>query len=276
MEFLTTDVALVKELHADLVRKYKKYKASIESFWHSFDATQRAACLRAGATDGDVLRHAMDDSLGSSCNFIPELNLLDIADSGPDFLLDLLQHRATTSLFEQYCVGENGGPGDHGVIAVIERVKGLRHAQTFDKRITMFLDRDRYGELFRIRGSMNEVFGPLLPAVRDGFCVPESTGQLILVRQLFLTQCLVILIDDILKEGSKSSRANNQMPKKLDKAVSAALAKLTVQDRPPAEISLPDLIASALEQKATHEEYVSLLCTEPVVLAYAVNVWFFT
>ena len=66
------------------------------------------------------------------------------------------------------------------------------------------------------------------------------------------------------------------MRKKSDKAGSAALEKLTIQDRQPAEDSLSDLIANALEQKATHDEYFSLLCTEPVVLAHAVNLWFFS
>jgi hypothetical protein len=66
------------------------------------------------------------------------------------------------------------------------------------------------------------------------------------------------------------------MPKTSGKAVSAALEKLTIQDGLPAENSLPDLIASAREQKATLDEHFSLVCTEPVVLVHAVNTWFFT
>jgi DNA replication protein DnaC len=44
----STNVSLLKELHADLGRKYKKHEAAIETLWRLFDATQRAACLRAG------------------------------------------------------------------------------------------------------------------------------------------------------------------------------------------------------------------------------------
>ncbi|KAH6618229.1 hypothetical protein B0J18DRAFT_274395 [Chaetomium sp. MPI-SDFR-AT-0129] len=266
---------LLKELHADLGRKYKKHEAEIETFWRSFDATQRAACLRAGAAGGVVLRHPTDASLGNVCKFIPEYNLRDIADSGPDFLLDLIKHRATTSLFQQYCEGDRGDPGDHGVIVEMERTRGLRHVQTFDRCFTLFLDENQYGQSFRMSDAVNEVPAPLLPAIRAGLCVPQSRGELILLRQLYLTQCLVILIDDILDEGSRT-RAKKEVPKKSDKAASAALAKLTIQDRPPAEDSLSDLIASALEQKATLDEYFSLLCTEPVVLVHAANIWFFT
>ena len=271
-----TNVAFLKELHADLGRKYKKHEEAIETLWRSFDAAQRAKCLKAGAAEGlFVLRHPTDARLGNVCKFIPECNLRDIAESGPDFLLHFLKHRATTSLFQQYCEGDRGGPGDHGLIAEMMRTRGLRHVGSFDKCFTLFLDENQYGESFRIQGPVNEVLGPLAPAIRAGLCVPQSTGELILQRQLYLTQVLVILIDDILEEGSQT-RDHKVMPKKSDKAASAALAKLTIQDRPGSEISLSDVVASAAEQKATLDDYFTLLCTEPVVLAHAVNLWFFT
>jgi hypothetical protein len=122
---------------------------------------------------------------------------------------------------------------------------------------------------------VDEISAPLLPAITAGLCVPQARGELILTRQLYLMQCLTILIDDILDEGSQT-RADNSKPKRSDKAASAALAKLDIQDRPSSQIALSDLVASALEQKATLEEYVGLLRAEPVVLAHAVNVWFFT
>jgi pyrimidine operon attenuation protein/uracil phosphoribosyltransferase len=79
-----------------------------------------------------------------------------------------------------------------------------------------------------MQGAVNEVPAPLLPAIRAGLCVPQSRGELILQRQLYLTQCLVILIDDILDEGSRA-RASKEMPKRSDRAALAALAKLTIK-----------------------------------------------
>ncbi|SPQ21220.1 5b7f65ae-40fc-4728-b3dd-41f0ada71f7a [Thermothielavioides terrestris] len=222
-----SNVSLLKQLHADLVRKYKKHEAAIETLWRSFDATQRAACLKAGAAGGVVLRHSTDETLGDVCKFIPECNLRDIAESGPDFLLDLIKYRATTSLFQQYCGSQGGHPGDHAVIAEMERTRGLRHAQRFDKCFSLFLDENQYGESYRICGAVNEVAAPLLPAIRAGLCIPQSRGELILQRQLYLTQCLVILIDDILDEGSRT-RVSKEMPRKSDKAASETLAKPTL------------------------------------------------
>ncbi|KAK3898348.1 ipa protein [Staphylotrichum tortipilum] len=271
----SSNAGLAKELHADLVRKYKKHETAIETAWRSFDTAQREACLRAGTLDGAVLQHPTDRALGNVYKFIPECNLRDIAKSGPDFLLDLLRHRATTSLFQQYCEGDGGGAGDHGFIAEMERTRGLRHIQNRGNSFTLFLDENQYGESYTIHGPMEGSLGPLMPAVHAGLCVPWSRGELILLRQIYLMQCLVILIDDILAEGSRT-RDDTKMPKKSDKAAAAALAKLTIQDRPPPEHSLPDLIATAREQKATLDEYFGLLCAEPVVLAHAVNLWFFT
>ncbi|KAK4119722.1 hypothetical protein N657DRAFT_637074 [Parathielavia appendiculata] len=177
--------------------KHKKHEAATEMLWQSFDATERTACLRASAVEGVVLRHPTDVSLGEVYKFIPECNPRDIADSELDFLLNLKWNRANTSLFQQYCEGDRGGPAH----------QGLRRIQTFDKCFALFLDENQYGQPFRMRDDMNEVTAPLMPAVPAGLCVPQSRGELILLGQFYPTQCLVILIDDILDESSRT-RAN--------------------------------------------------------------------
>ncbi|KAJ9299333.1 hypothetical protein DTO271G3_2955 [Paecilomyces variotii] len=102
----TMDPSAVRELHDDLARKYRRHAAAIESAWRSLDQKGRATCLKAGAKDGVVLKHRLDRSLGDAI-IIPEWNLRDITEPGSDFLLGLLKHRATTSLFEQYCSDAN-------------------------------------------------------------------------------------------------------------------------------------------------------------------------
>lgn len=273
------NVPLLKELHEDLARNYERHKTTIESFWRSFDASQRAACLRAGTPDGVVLRHPTDTILDNVCKFIPECNLRDIAESGPDFLLNLLKHRATTNLFQQYCEGPDGGPGDHAVITEMQRTRGLRHVHSYNNCFTLFLDPNQYGQSFEYTGPAGGMdMGPLMPAIEAGLCVRQSSGELILQRQIYMTQILVVLISDILDQGSKT-RANNERPTKSDKAASAAIAKLTIKDEDqssPPEIVLADLISSAREHKETLDELLNLICTEPVVLAHAVNMRFFT
>jgi hypothetical protein len=265
---------VLKELHGDLARKYKMHAAAIENMWRSFNRNQRVRCMKAGAADGVVLEHSLDRSMGNVYKLIPEFNLRDITEPGSDSLLSLLKHRATKTLFEQYCDGVNGGPGDHAFIDEMIRRKGLRHVEPFKDCYTAFMDDEKYGESYKILSDHDETLASLTPAIRARVFIPQSTGELILQRQMTLLQSLNIIIDDILDEGSQS-RNQEKPPKKPDKAASASLSKLTIQ-APPANLSLPDLVACARDQKAILEEYLGLLSIEPLVLAHAVNVWFFT
>jgi hypothetical protein len=271
-----SSVSMLKELHADLARKYKKHEAVIEAMWQAFDEKQRETCVRAGSAEGIVLRHRLDRSMGNVCKIIPEWNLRDLAESGPDFALALLKHRATTTLLTQY-LGPSpaGGPGDRDLIDLMIRTRGLQHVNPYLNCYTFFLDEgENYGRAVRIPPSNVASVPYFSRSMEAGVCIPQGTGELVLQRQIYLTQCLVILIDDILEEGSQS-RAANPLPKRSDKGASAALAKLSIQDQP-ATLVLSDLIASAEEQRETLDEYLNLLRTEPVVLAHAVNIWFFS
>ncbi|KAF6811521.1 hypothetical protein CSOJ01_05654 [Colletotrichum sojae] len=104
--------------------------------------------------------------------------------------------------------------------------------------------------------------------------IPEIPEKLILARQMYILQPMNIAIEVILEEGSKS-RARKEPPKAPIDAASAALTKLNIRERP-TKMSLPELIASARDQKASLDGYLSLLSSEPVVLAYDVNFWFFS
>lgn len=266
--------SVVKELHGDLVRKYRMHAAAVEDIWRSFDSHQREICLKAGAMDGIVLKHSLDTSMGNVYKFIPEWNLHDITEREPEFFLDLLKHRATQSLFEQYCSGVNGEAGDHAFILETMRTRGLRHVESFKNCYTFFLDGEKYGKSFKVLKDRAEVLEGFEPAIRAGLCVPQSTGELILQRQGTLLQCINIMIEDILDQGSKS-RDRTERPKKSDAVASTALSKLSIH-APSTKLSLPELVTSALDQRDLLKEYLGLLSTEPVVLSHAVNIWFFS
>ena len=99
-------VVQVRELHRDLGRQYKKHATSIESIWRAMNPRQRARCMKAGARNIKVLKRSRDESMQNVCKLIPEWNLKDVVESGPDFLLKLLEFRATTSILEQYRDGQ--------------------------------------------------------------------------------------------------------------------------------------------------------------------------
>ena len=269
-------VNLLKELHGDLARKYRTHGTRIEQIWRSFNTSQRARVLKAGAAEGLVLKHPLDRTLGDVYKIVPELNLRDITEPGSDYLLDLLKHRATKSLFEQYCAGVNGGQGDAAFISNSMLVNNLRHANSFKHCFTLFISEDQYGQSFRVTdpAKYNETMAGLSKAVDAGLCVPQSTGELILNRQLYTLQPLNILIEDIL-EGGPTSRTSKTRPKKSDEAALAALSKLSIVAKPD-KLSSQDLLAIALDQKSSLDDYLNLHCTEPVFLAHVVNNWFFS
>lgn len=269
---LSSDASPINELHSDLAWKYKAHASKIETIWRSFSKDQRAKCLKAGAADGAVLRHSIDTSLGDVYKFVPELNLRDIS-TDPEFLLGHLKHRATSSLFQQYCDGAFDKPGDRNFILEMMLKKNLRHVDPFKDNYTFFMD-DRYGQSVKIVSNHDEALAAFEPAIKAGLCVPRSTGELILQRQIMICQTFNILIEDILDLGSQT-RAKNERSKKSEQAASAALSKLTIQERPK-KLSLSDLISSAQDQRDSLEEFLSLLSAEPVVLAHAVNIWFFS
>jgi hypothetical protein len=266
---------VVQELHRDLARKYQTHRPKIEEIWRSFDAHQRAKTFKVGAVQGRVLKDPTDRSMGNVYKVIPEMNLRDIAESGSDYLLDLLKHRATKPLTEQYREGINRGPGDHLFILNSMRNNNLRHVEHFRYCFTTFLDENDYGKSYAAPNANKfaEIMAGLSTAVDAGLCVPQSTGELILERQLYTLQTLNILVEDIL-DGS-STRIANKRPKKPEEAARTALSKLAIVPKPN-KLSLQDLLASILDQKSSLNEHLILCRTEPVFLAHTVNNWFFS
>ena len=266
----------VKELHKDLARKYQLHRAKIEPLWRSFGKGLRVKALRAGAAEGVVLKHPRDLTLGNVYKIMPEWNLRDVTEPDSDFLLQLLEHRATKSLLEQYSQGVNGGLGDAEVIRNSMNVRNLRHVETFPNSFTMFIDEAQYGQSYTASDSAKykETMAGLASAVDAGLCVPQETGELILERQNYLLLALNTMVEDILDLGS-TTRSKDPRPKKPDDSARAALSKLSITPKSDS-LSLQDLLASALDQKTSLDEYLSLCRTESVFLAYAVNIWFFS
>ncbi|RFU24060.1 hypothetical protein B7463_g12281, partial [Scytalidium lignicola] len=247
---------LIRELHKDLARKYELHGRNIERIWHSFDRSQRTKVMKAGVVDDGVLNDPMDKSMGNVYKFMPEWNLRDITKPGSDYFLDLLKHRATKSLHEHMLINN------------------LQHVEPFPYCFTSFIDEETYGKSFEIIDPDNEeAMASFSVAVDAGIGVPQSIGELILMRQESLLQALNIAVEDIL-DGSEP-RNKNERTRKPMHTVNAAISRLSIdlkRERP----SLPDLIASAVDQKSSLEDYLDLFRTEPVFLAHHVNRWFFS
>lgn len=273
--------AAVKELHRDLKRKYRLHGSKLETLWRSFGKGLRTEAMQAGAAEGSILKHRNDASLGVVCKLVPEWNFRDVTKPDSDFLLDLLRYRATTTLLEQYSGDHplNSPGGDYGHIMDMIRTRNLRHVDESRLRnsFTVFMDEDeQYGRCFNImqEADRSELLRDMDLAFRTGLAVPRTTGEFILTRQSCLLQTLNIIIEDILDIGS-TTRSQKKPPQKDTDAAIAAMGKLSVQARP-TKLSLPELLDAANDQRGSLNEHLNLLSTEPVVLAYAVNMAFFS
>lgn len=266
----------VRELHRDLARKYRQHVPQVEQMWQSFNQEQRKKIMRSGTNKGAVLEHAEDTRLENVYKFIPEWNIRDIT-SSPDFLLQLLKHRATTPLQDQYTNGLDGRPGDYAHIVDVMQRKNLRHkdATKFKHCYTLFLTEDGYGESTKIVAEKRgEVLANMKKAIDAQLIVPQATGELILMRQINLLQLLNIIVEDILDAGS-TTRVQTQRPTKSVSDATAAMAKLSVHS-PPKSLELSDIVDISVDRRAALEDFIHLVSTEPTVLAHEVNLCFFT
>ncbi|TGJ87658.1 hypothetical protein E0Z10_g1154 [Xylaria hypoxylon] len=270
----SSDPELVEDLRRDLARKYRTHGPRLRQLWPGMGPAQRARAMKAGTPDGAVLKHSQDPSMGNVCKFMPEWNLRDVTAAGSDFLLRMLEHRATKSLEDQYISGVGNGPGDYELVVDMMHTRNLRHAESFPNCYTFFMAGDKYGRSFKILKDKEETLAGFKPAIDAGLCIPQSVGELVLLRQIYLLQCLNIMVEDILEEAS-ATRSQKKLPKKSSDAATTALSKLSIKSSTP-KLDLHSLLDMALDQKASLDDELALICTEPVVLSHLLNNWFFS
>ena len=111
-------------------------------------------------------------------------------------------------------------------------------------------------------------------AIDAGQCVPQSTGEFILNRQIHLIGLLDQVIDNILDLGSPT-RDRERRPEKDVKAAQDALAKLSI-DQKPETASVGDLLAASYDYRAYSDDGIALLYNEPAALAHQLNLLVFT
>lgn len=110
--------------------------------------------MKAGAAGEAVPRHRRDPLLSGTVSIIPEWNLKDITEPGSDFFLELLRHRATTSLNYQYAQGmDDGNLSDHAFVLQMMSRNTLRYPNTNDDCWSLFFDEEYYGKSIRVSGS---------------------------------------------------------------------------------------------------------------------------
>ncbi|EDO00331.1 hypothetical protein SS1G_14201 [Sclerotinia sclerotiorum 1980 UF-70] len=268
-------VQQIKSLHADLARKYELHGSKIDQIWRGFSQNQRAEAFKAGVAENAYLKHSRDQPLGNPWKVVSELNLDDMV-TEPDFLLDHLRHRATTSLLDQYREGVRDGPGDCIFILESMRDNNLRHVDDFKYCYTRFDNEDTYGRSIRSTTAAHhrDFTTELAIAFQSRAIIPQEVGELVLTRQLYILLQLNLLVADILEIGS-TTKSTKPRPRKAEEAAVSALSKLSVVHNQES-LSLDDMINSSFDQKTAMNDYLVLCCSESVVLHHMVNAWFFS
>jgi hypothetical protein len=275
----------LRELHADLHRRYLRCASEVESTWRRLTAVERESTLRAGLVDGQMLRFREDGSLGNVHLIVPEWNLQDLARGPADNLLDMLRHRATRDLNELYMgTAEGDPPGDGDFIRAMVKGHGLGHKDAFQDCWMFFFDLGRYGSSMHIQRDHTDILTRLDDLVNSNLIIPQRVGELVITRQVMLAQSLLILIDDILNAANPTAQpcppaGRNTRPRKPAIATTPTTAMGKAQQpRPRSEPgpSLPDLIAAVDDRATAYSDYNGLLRSEPEVLAHALNIHFYS
>jgi hypothetical protein len=165
-------VNMLKELHKDLARTYHLHGLRFEQIWCSLDQTRRTEVFReAHAVCEPVLKDVEYQPIGNPYRIDPELKLGDIGNLDSAEVLDMLKHRATTSIHHQYCEGVRGGPGDHAFIINTMPVNNSPLSERFKNYFTLFLDEDQYGDTMKVTdpAQFDRIMADLSVVVDAGF-----------------------------------------------------------------------------------------------------------
>lgn len=174
--------SLIQELHGDLSRRYQKHELEIEALWRSFDTEQRIICL----TTPPLRREDLDHSKAGKQCAIPEWNLRDMAEPGPDFALALFKDCVTVSILGQYLGPKPSGcPGDHDVISQVINTRGIPD-RPGEYYLSFANEGEDYGKFVNIPSPLDEGFEHFTAMVQRRLFISSSNAALVLLRQTHL------------------------------------------------------------------------------------------
>ncbi|KAI9644365.1 hypothetical protein NHQ30_007722 [Ciborinia camelliae] len=196
----------VRTQHEILARNYELHGPKIEKIWRDMNQSKRKEVFDIdGDEEGELLGNIDGDEegelLGKAFKLMPEFNTHNIT-TGPDFLLDHLKHRATTTLIHQYKEGVHDGPGDCSFIFESTlRIDDFFDIQGCKYSLIRFYNDDIYGHSFSLTppARHSNVTTKLAIAFRTKAIVPGQVGLVVLLRQYFIMSSLNALVKDILE-----------------------------------------------------------------------------
>ncbi|PVH89460.1 hypothetical protein DL98DRAFT_614758 [Cadophora sp. DSE1049] len=209
------------------------------------------------------------------------MNLQEISED--DRLLGLMRHRAKASLWEQYRSGVGDEPGDAAFIEQSMRVNDARNScdrgNALRYWLNIFSDNEEYVKRvpYPNRVKYEEAYVLYSGTATSGKCLRRSIGDLVLRRQHHMLQSLnalfvnTIVIDTAYKRAKAVTAAPIVPTRRMEEAMKLfSDFRITYL---PEKLTVQDILGSAIQQKESSEDVLSLCRTEPSVLYQMVSSW---
>ncbi|KAG8666558.1 hypothetical protein FPOAC2_11675 [Fusarium poae] len=241
----------IEALHRELALKYENHFPRIQKIWRASNQAKREHFLRANTSPlFNIPNDSSTNRPCSSTSLCPDWNVLDITEAKSDYLLDMLTHRATKSLEEQFWEDVNGEP--------ITEASNDELWKPHPWDTYTYFSQEFYGDTICISEKTDEeILNRFDDDIEAGILLPIETGKLVLCRQGQMLANLLQIVNAILDGTSQRKRRNRGSGKKRD-------AQDTEEATP--AFRLRDLIDYAVRQKEDCEVQLSLLRTQPAVL----------
>lgn len=218
----------MKDLQANLARKYKNEGSKIEKRWSSFDEKQRAKLIEKCVGRGQMGARMI-------IFLSPEWNLRDLAHSGPKKLIEMLNYRPTNTIFEQYRSGINGTQDDAAYnidLNTRNRLQDPRPQLIVEDNLLLSMNEEKYGVEIHLSRLSGNPLATIQQARRDNLCVQERLGITIMERQFATYQILNTIVGLRLQSTPQPTVAKERAEKTADVS-SEALSKLSLHENTP-------------------------------------------
>ncbi|PLB54148.1 hypothetical protein P170DRAFT_344444 [Aspergillus steynii IBT 23096] len=239
--------------------------------WHLLDQEGRVEVLQGHKAGGLVLDDPEDFGKGEICLLIPEWNLQDLAKPDSDLLLDLIKHRATNWLSDQYLFGPNGSFGDEQFMLSTIHHCEMELEEFEDGKYRCFASEYHYGEEVSLpehqcSGSNDKE----LPRCTQ----PSVIGNYILARQMQFLQMMNLVVWEILAVYWRGNEKGTSGGKPQGPGT-MKLIGLCIREQKDV-VSLESLAEMAADNKRSLENWAWLCRTDPEYLINMIYAWFFT
>ncbi|KAL2884323.1 hypothetical protein SGCOL_000264 [Colletotrichum sp. CLE4] len=169
-----------------LVRLYELHGETLLTYWKGLDRTGREFVLRNSSVCR-ILSNITSPGTEFAHFLGPEWNHGSITNPDDNFFADILKHRATSSLTEQYNNGVNGVQGDCDFTCERFADHFAPCLVQYDGDIMCFADCEEYPRTVNI-----VVYYQAMADIKTDHTlwVPEPVGELIVARQMFWVETL--------------------------------------------------------------------------------------